>query len=53
VEWKNCTIVEMAVCILKGKGLPGIFWAEVINTVVHVLNKSLAKSIEEKPPEKI
>ena len=27
-ERKNCTIIEIARIILKGKGLPNQFWAE-------------------------
>jgi hypothetical protein len=48
MEWLNgkiCTIVEMVRCMLKGKGLPNTFWAEAVNTIAHVLNRSLTKSI--------
>ena len=35
---KNHTIMEMARIMLKVKGLPNSFWAEVVNTTVYILN---------------
>jgi hypothetical protein len=45
-EWKNFTIVELAKCLLKGKGSLSNFWAEAVNIVVYVLNRSLTKTVE-------
>ncbi|XP_073153344.1 uncharacterized protein [Henckelia pumila] len=43
-ERKNRIIVEMARSMLKAKGLPNTFWAEAVNTVVYILNKSPTKA---------
>ncbi|XP_016567276.1 uncharacterized protein LOC107865544 [Capsicum annuum] len=34
-ECKNCTVIEMARSLLKGKGLPNQYWAEAIATLVY------------------
>ena len=49
-ERKNRTIVEMARSMLNGKGLPNSFWAEVVNTIVYILNRSARKELEGKTP---
>jgi hypothetical protein len=33
-------MAAMARCMLKGKGLHGYFWGEVVSTVVHILNRA-------------
>lgn len=48
VERRNCTIMNMARCLLKGKNLPQSFWAEVVSTIVYLHNKCPTKHIEGK-----
>lgn len=36
--------------MLKGKGLPNTFWAEAVNTVVFILNRSPTKAVQNKTP---
>jgi len=38
VECRNQTIVEMARCQLKSKGMPCKFWGEAVVTAVYILN---------------
>lgn len=40
----------MAISMLKAKGLPNTFWAEAVNTAVHILNKSPTKVNPNKTP---
>lgn len=49
-ERKNRTIVEMARSMLKGKGLPNLYWAEAVNTAVYILNRSPTKAVRNKTP---
>ncbi|KAL0410958.1 UNVERIFIED_CONTAM: Retrovirus-related Pol polyprotein from transposon TNT 1-94 [Sesamum latifolium] len=51
-ERKNRTIVEMARSMLKGKGVPNLYWAEVVHTAVHILNRSPTKAVRNKTPFK-
>jgi hypothetical protein len=53
VERKNNIIVKMAICMLKGRRLPNSFWVETINTTVHVLHRSLTKSVKGKTPKEV
>lgn len=50
VERRNRTVMEMARCMLKGKGLPNQFWAEAVNTAVYILNRSYTKALDGKTP---
>ena len=47
---KNRTLVECARSMLKGKNLSKGFWAEVVNIVVYLKNRSPTKSLESKTP---
>ncbi|XP_057996597.1 uncharacterized protein LOC131175917 [Hevea brasiliensis] len=49
-ERKNKTIVEMAKCMLKMKGLPKEFWAEAEYTAMYLLNRLPSRSVEGKTP---
>ncbi|KAJ0556958.1 putative RNA-directed DNA polymerase [Helianthus annuus] len=49
-ERKNRTIVEMARCMLKAKGLSKQFWGEAVATAVYLLNLSPTKAVEGKVP---
>ncbi|CAH9116043.1 unnamed protein product [Cuscuta europaea] len=40
VERRNQTILEMARCVLKGMGMPTMFWGEAVKTAVYILNRS-------------
>ncbi|KAA3466869.1 Retrovirus-related Pol polyprotein from transposon TNT 1-94 [Gossypium australe] len=44
-ERKNSTIMNMARCLLFESKLPNDFWAEVVNTIVYLLNRLPIKSI--------
>jgi hypothetical protein len=38
----------MARSMLSGKGLPNSFWAEAVNIVVYILNRSATKAVDGK-----
>jgi len=40
-ERKNRTIMDMARNMLKAKGMPNYFWAEVVTCAVYLINRSL------------
>ena len=42
--------MEMARSMLKEKGLPNTFWAEVVYTAIYILNRCLTKSVKDKTP---
>ena len=50
VERRNHTVVEMARCLLKGKGVPGELWGEAVSTVVYLLNRAPTRSLKMKTP---
>ena len=50
VERRNQSVVGTTRCMLKAKGLPGVFWGEAITTAVYLLNRSSSKSIGGKTP---
>jgi hypothetical protein len=50
VEWRNQSVVTMARCMLKAKGLPGYFWGEAVSTAVHILNRSPTRALDGKMP---
>ncbi|KAL6327560.1 hypothetical protein AAG906_021850 [Vitis piasezkii] len=50
VEMKNQTVMEMAKAMLYEKGLPKIFWAEAVNSVVYLLNRCPIKALLNKTP---
>ena len=47
---KNRTMVECARNMLQGKNISNGFWAEAINTVVYLKNKSPTKKLELQTP---
>lgn len=49
-ERKNKTLVECARSMLQGKNISNGFWAEAINTVVYLKNRSPTKSLELRTP---
>nr|KYP39285.1 Retrovirus-related Pol polyprotein from transposon TNT 1-94 [Cajanus cajan] len=44
-ERKNRTVMEMARSMLKEKGLPNTFWAEVVYIDVYILNRCPTKVV--------
>jgi hypothetical protein len=50
VEQRNQSVVGMTRSMLKSKGLPSIFWAEAVATIVYVLNRSPTKGVFGKTP---
>jgi hypothetical protein len=50
MEWHNRTIVEMAMCLLKSKGVTGEFWGEVVAMMVYILNNALTRNLQGKTP---
>jgi transposase InsO family protein len=50
VERKNKTVQEMARTILKDSKLGDIFWVQAVHTVVHMLNRGMFRSNNDKTP---
>jgi hypothetical protein len=50
VERRNQTVVGMAWALLKQRGMPIVFWAEAMVTVVYILNRSPTKALEGRTP---
>jgi transposase InsO family protein len=50
VERRNPTIMVVARCMLKAKSMPGMFWGEVVNCAVYLLNRTSSKSTKGKTP---
>lgn len=46
----NCTFMDMAISMLKEKGLPNTFWDEAIYTAVYILNKCPTKAVQDNTP---
>ncbi|GJY70129.1 zinc finger, CCHC-type containing protein [Tanacetum coccineum] len=50
VEWRNRTIMKMAMSLLKGRNIPGEFWGEVVRHAVYLLNRFPSKSLPDITP---
>jgi hypothetical protein len=50
VERRNQSVVAMAQCMLKAKGLLAYFWGEAVSTAVHILNRALTRALNGKTP---
>lgn len=50
VERRNQSILSMARCMLKTKGLPGYFWGEAVSTAVFILNQAPTRALDGKTP---
>ena len=50
VERRNQTVVQMACSVMKGMGMPSMFWGEAVKTAVHVLNRSPTRSLDSITP---
>ena len=50
-ERKNCTLKEMANCMLQSKGLGLSFWAEDINCENYIINRTPTKALNNTTPK--
>ncbi|WVZ67203.1 hypothetical protein U9M48_016315 [Paspalum notatum var. saurae] len=50
VERKNQTVIGMARCMLKAKGMPTAFWGEAVTTAVYILNRASTKALDGQTP---
>jgi transposase InsO family protein len=50
VERHNQTVVGMARALLKQRGMPAVFWGEVVVTTVYILNRSPTKALNGRMP---
>ena len=46
VERKNCTLKEMANCMIQSKGLSLKYWVEEINCENYIVNRTLTKALK-------
>ena len=46
----NRTILERVRCMLSSSRLPKVFWAEAIETIVHLINRSPSSVLKFKTP---
>jgi hypothetical protein len=51
VERKNCTLKEMANCMIQCKGLSLKYWAEAINCENYIVNHTPTKALKNITPE--
>jgi transposase InsO family protein len=47
IERRNQTVVGMARALLKKRGMPAVFWGEVVVTAVYILNRSPTKALND------
>ncbi|GAU30874.1 hypothetical protein TSUD_15600 [Trifolium subterraneum] len=52
-ERRNRTFLNMARCMLKGKGLPKNFWGEAVNAAAYVLNRCPTQKMKDNTPEEL
>jgi transposase InsO family protein len=50
-ERKNCTLKEMANCMIQSKGLSLQYWAEAINCANYIVNRTPTKALKNITPE--
>jgi transposase InsO family protein len=53
VERRNQTVIEMARCMMKSKGVPPRFWGEAVKTAVYILNRAPTKCLQDKTPYEV
>ena len=46
VERKNCTLKEMANCMIQSKGLSLKYWVEAIKCTNYIVNRTLTKALK-------
>ncbi|GAU39052.1 hypothetical protein TSUD_396570 [Trifolium subterraneum] len=52
-ERRNRTLLNMARCMLKGKGLPKNLWGEAVNAAAYVLNRCPTQKMKDNTPEEL
>ncbi|CAJ2647891.1 unnamed protein product [Trifolium pratense] len=52
-ERRNRTLLNMARCMLKSKGLPKCYWGEAVNTAAYVLNRCPTKRLKDNTREEL
>ncbi|GAU47995.1 hypothetical protein TSUD_404720 [Trifolium subterraneum] len=52
-ERRNRTLLNMARCMLKGKGLPKNLWGEAVNAAAYVLNRCPTQKKKDNTPEEL
>jgi transposase InsO family protein len=50
VERKNIIVQEMARTMLKDSKLGDIFWVQAVHTTIHILNRGMLRSNNDKTP---
>jgi hypothetical protein len=50
VECRNQTVVATARALLRQRRLPAKYWGEAVMTAIHLLNRSLTRSLQGKSP---
>ena len=50
-EWKNCTLKEMANCMIQSMGLSLQYWVEAINCANYIVNRTPTKFLQGITPE--
>jgi hypothetical protein len=50
MERRNQMVVAMARALLKQRGMPAIYWAEVVSTAMFLLNRSPTRALSYKTP---
>jgi transposase InsO family protein len=53
VEKRNQTIMSTARCMMKAKQFHSMFWVEVVNCDVYLLNGTMSKSTGDKTPYEV
>jgi transposase InsO family protein len=48
IERRNQTVVEMALALLKQRGMPAVFWGEAVVATVYILNRSPTKALNDR-----
>lgn len=52
-ERMNRTLLEKARCMLIQAKMSKVFWAEVVHTAAHIVNRSLASTLDFKTPNEV
>ena len=50
-KWKNCTLKEMANCMIQYKGLSLQYWAKAINCENYIVNRTPTKFLQDITPK--
>ena len=50
---KNRTFVESTQCVLQHVGLSNVFWTNMVNTTIYLLNRAPSLTVKDKTLEKV